>query len=96
VLDDAGRILTYAESEKGKQENLPSDPSVTIRALAIHGLSEALPGELGKVKFTTVVSDKYRLVTIDLAGRIVMFALPLSVSEDAICNEAIKKWGLTR
>ena len=93
VLDDAGRILSYAESEKGKAENLPKNYPVTVGALVIQGLSEALPKEMGAVRFTTVVTDKYRLITLDLAGHTVMFALPLTMSPDPICDAAIKKFG---
>lgn len=93
MLDDAGRILSYAESEKGKAENLPKNYPVTVGALVIQGLSEALPTEMGTVRFTTVVTDKYRLVTLDLAGHTVMFALPLTIPPDAICEAAIKKFG---
>jgi len=93
VLDDAGRIVSYAESEKGKVENLPADYPVTIKALVIEGLSEALPKELGNIRFTSVVTDKYRLVTLALSGRTVMMAMPLTVSPDPICDQAIRKFG---
>jgi hypothetical protein len=93
VLDDAGRILSYAESERGRAANLPADYLVTIKALVIEGLSEALPKELGNLRFTTVVTDKYRLVTLGLVGRTVMFALPITVSADPVCDAAIKKFG---
>ena len=94
VLDDAGRIVSYAESEKGKVANLPADYPVTIKALVIEGLSEALPKELGNIRFTTVVTDKYRLVTLALSGRTVMMAIPLTVSPDPICDAAIRKFGV--
>ncbi|MHB8566931.1 MAG: hypothetical protein ACYC7D_06475 [Nitrososphaerales archaeon] len=93
VLDDAGRIVSYAESEKGKLANLPTDFPVTTKALVIEGLSEALPKELGNLKFTVVVTDKYRLVTQTLAGRTVMMALPFNVTPDSICESAAKKFG---
>jgi hypothetical protein len=93
VLDDAGRILSYAESEKGKLENLPADYPVTTKALVIEGLATALPKELGNIKFTSVVTDKYQLVTQTLGGRTVMFALPTSIAPDQICDIAIKKFG---
>jgi hypothetical protein len=93
VLDDAGRILSYAESEKGKAENLPKNYPVTVGALVIQGLSEALPKEMGEVRFTSVVTTKYRLITLELAGHTVMFALPLNISPDQICEAAIKKFG---
>ena len=95
VLDDAGRILSYADSEKGKLANLPSSYPVTIKALVIEGSSEALPKEFGNIRFTTVVTDKYRLVTLSLAGRTVMFAIPLNIMPDALCDTAIKKFGMT-
>ncbi|HZW55816.1 MAG TPA: hypothetical protein VFF30_05955 [Nitrososphaerales archaeon] len=94
VLDDAGRIVSYAASEKGKEANLPADYPVTTKALVIEGLSEALPKELGNIRFTTVVTDKYRLVTLSLAGRTVMMALPLTAAPDPICDNAIRKFGI--
>ena len=93
ILDDAGRIVSYAESEKGKQANLPANSLVTIKALVIQGLSEALPKELGNIRFTVVVSDKYRLVTLPLAGQTVMFATPLETIPDPICDAATKRFG---
>ena len=93
VLDDAGRIISYADSEKGKAENLPKSYPVTIGALVIQGLSESLPKEMGTPRFTVVVTEKYRLVTVGLAGHTVMFALPLSITPDPICEMAIKKFG---
>lgn len=93
VLDDAGRILNYAESEKGKEAKLPSNFMVTVRALTIQGLSDSLPAELGKIKYTMVVSDKYRLLTIPISGRLFMFALPLSADPDSICDAALRKFG---
>ena len=93
VLDDAGRILSYADTEKGRSANLPVDYPVTIKALVIEGLSEALPKELGNIRFTAVVTDKYRLVTLPLSGRTVMLAMPLTVSPDPICDAAIRKFG---
>lgn len=92
VLDDAGRITSYAESEKGKIAKLPANFSVTIKALAIQSLSRAMPKELGNVRFTVVATDKYRLVTMLLLGQTVMFALPLQVQADSIYNAAIKKF----
>ena len=91
-LDDAGRILSYAESEKGKKANLPLDFLVTVRALTIQGLSDSLPKELGAVKYTMVVSDKYRLLTIPISGRLFMFALPLEADPDPICEEALRRF----
>ena len=93
VLDDAGRIVSYAESEKGRAARLPSNSLVTIKALVIQGLADALPKELGNIRFTAVVSDKYRLLTMPLAGQTVMFALPLEVSPDPICDIAFKRFG---
>ncbi len=93
VLDDAGRIMSYAESEKGKEAKLPANFSVTIKALAIQGLSQALPKELGSIRFTILVSDRYRLVTMPLSGQTIMFALPRQVIPDSICEVAIKKFG---
>ena len=93
VLDDAGRIVSYADSEKGKAENLPKNYPVTVGALAIQGLSEALPKEMGSVRFTVLVTDRYRLITLGLAGHTVMFALPLSIFPDEICESALKKFG---
>ena len=92
VLDDAGRIISYAESEKGKVAKLPANFSVTIKALAIQGLSQAMPKELGSVKFTLVATNKYRLVTMMIIGQTVMFALPLQVAADSICDAAFKKF----
>lgn len=92
VLDDAGRIISYAESEKGKLAKLPANFSVTIKALAIQSLSQAMPKELGSVKFNVVVTDKYRLVTMMILGQTVMFVLPLQVGTDSICDAAIKKF----
>ena len=93
ILDDAGRIVSYGESEMGKEAKLPANFSVTVKALAIQGLSQALPKDLGNVRFTIIVSDKYRLVTMPLGGQTVMFALPLHVVPDLICEAAIKKFG---
>lgn len=94
VLDDAGRVISYAESERGKEAKLPLNSLVTIKALVIQGLSDALPKELGTIRFTDVVSDKYRLLTMPLAGQTVMFALPLEVTPDPICDAAIRKFGI--
>ena len=93
VLDEAGRVVSYAESDRGREAKLPVNSLVTIKALVIQGLSDALPKELGTIRFTDVVSDKYRLLTMPLAGQTVMFALPLTVSPDPICDAAIKKFG---
>jgi hypothetical protein len=93
VLDDAGRIISYAESERGKVAKLPSNSLVTIKALVIQGLADALPKELGNIRFTAVVSDKYRLLTMPLAGQTVMFAVPLEVSPDPICDAAFRRFG---
>ena len=92
ILDDAGRIVSYGESEKGKAVKLPANFSVTIKTLAIQGLSQALPKDLGGVKFTVIVTDKYRLLTMLIAGHTVMFAVPLTVSPDPICEAAIRKF----
>lgn len=94
VLDDAGRVVTYAESERGKEAKLPINSLVTIKALVIQGLSDALPKELGTIRFTDVVSDKYRMVTMPLAGQTVMFALPLEVMPDPIVDAAFKRFGM--
>jgi hypothetical protein len=94
VLDDAGRVVSYGESERGKEAKLPINSLVTIKALVIQGLSDALPKELGNIRFTVVVSDRYRMVTIPLAGQTVMFALPLDIIPDPICEAAIKRFGL--
>lgn len=95
ILDDAGRILSYGESEKGKEAKLPANSSVTIKALAILGLSQALPKDLGNVRFIEIVSDKYRLVTMPLSGQTIMFALPVQATPDPICEVAVKKFGST-
>ncbi len=96
VLDDAGRIVSYAESEQGKLAKLPTDFPVTTKALVIEGLSEALPkDQLGNIKFTVVVTDRYRLVTQTLAGHTVMMALPLNAVPDKICENNSKKFGAT-
>lgn len=92
-LDDAGRILSYAESSKGKEANLPCNFQVTVRALNIQGLSESLPKELGDVRYTMVLSDKYRLLTLSISGRLFMFALPLETDPDPICNTALRRFG---
>lgn len=93
ILDDAGRIVSYAESEKGRQAKLPANFLVTVKALVIQGLSEALPKDLGNMKYTVVVSDKYRLLTMPLLGHTVMFAVPIESNPDPICEAAIKKFG---
>jgi hypothetical protein len=93
VLDDAGRIVSYAESEKGKVARLPANSLVTIKALVIQGLADALPKELGNIRFTAVVSDKYRLLTMPLGGQTIMFAIPLEVSPDPICDVAFRRFG---
>ena len=95
ILDNAGRILSYGESEKGKEAKLPANFSVTIKALAILGLSQALPKDLGNVRFIEIVSDKYRLVTMPLSGQTIMFALPVQATPDPICEVAVKKFGST-
>jgi hypothetical protein len=92
ILDDAGRILSYGESQQGNQSEFPANFSVTIKALAIQALSEAMAKDLGHVKFTVVVSDKYRLVTMPLDGQTIVFALPLQAAPDPICEVAIKKF----
>jgi hypothetical protein len=93
ILDEAGRVLSYAESEKGKEENLPKDSSLMINVLVRQSLLDALPKELGKVKFNVVVTDKYRLIGQVLGQNTVMFAIPLSVVPDDICEKVIKKFG---
>ena len=85
---------SYADSERGKVANLPSDYPLMIKALVIEGLSEALPKELGNIRFTAVVTDRYRLITLALSGRTVMMAMPLTVSPDPICDAAIRKFGI--
>lgn len=95
ILDDAGRIVSYGESEKGKAAKLPANFSVTIKTLAIQGLSQALPKDLGGVKFTVIVTDKYRLVTMLIAGHTAMFAVPLAVAPDPICEAALRKFSTT-
>ena len=95
VLDEAGRVLSYAESEKGKEENLPKDSSLMINVLVRQSLLDALPKELGKVKFNVVVTDKYRLIGQVLGQNTIMFALPLNVVPDDICDKVIKKFGLS-
>ena len=92
VLDDAGRVLSYAESEKGKAENLPKDSSLMINVLVRQSLLDALPKELGNVRFNVVVTDKYRLVGQVLGQHTVMFALPLNTIPDDICEKLIKKF----
>lgn len=92
ILDDAGRIVSYAESDKGKIAKLPANFSVTIKALAIQSLSQAIPKEFGIVKFTTVTTDKYRMVTMMIQGQTVMLALPLQAAPDQICDAAFKKF----
>ncbi|MDA4112124.1 MAG: hypothetical protein OK439_06260 [Thaumarchaeota archaeon] len=93
ILDDAGRIVSYAESERGKAAKLPASSLVTIKALVIQGLADALPKDLGNIRFTAVVSDKYRLLTMPLGGQTVMFAVPLEVMPDPICDAAFKRFG---
>ena len=95
VLDDAGRIISYAESERGKVAKLPANFSVTIKALAIQSLSQAMPKELGSVRFTVVATDRYRLVTKIILGQTVMFALPVEITPDQICDAAIKRFAST-
>jgi len=92
VLDEAGRVLSYAESEEGKEENLPKDPPLMINVLVRSSLLDALPKELGKVKFNVVVTDKYRLIVLVLGQNTVMFALPLDAVPDAICDKLIKRY----
>ena len=93
VLDEAGRVLSYEEPEKGKSAALPPDYRMTVKALLMQGVSEELPKELGSVRFTTVVTDKYRLVTLNLADHVVMFTVPLSVPVENICEQALEKFG---
>jgi hypothetical protein len=95
VIDDAGRILSYGESDQGREAKLPANFSVTIKALAIQSLSQALPKDLGNVRFTVLVTDRYRLVTMPLSGRTIMFAVPRDVMPDAICDAATKKYGMS-
>lgn len=94
VLDEAGRVLSYAESEEGRAENLPKDSSLMINVLVRSSLLDALPKELGKVKFNVVVTDKYRLIGLVIGQNTVMFALPLSSNPDVICDKVIKRFGL--
>jgi hypothetical protein len=93
ILDDAGRVLSYAESEKGKGENLPKDSSLMINVLVRQSLLDSLPKELGKVKFNVVVTDRYRLIGQVLGPNTIMFALPLNSNPDDICEKVIKKFG---
>lgn len=93
VLDDAGRITSYAESENGKLAKFPANFSVNVKALVIQSLSQALPKELGEVKFTVIVTEVFRLVTMQLAGSVVVFVLPLHASPDHIYEVAAKKFG---
>lgn len=93
VLDEAGRLLSYAESEEGKAENLPKDSSLMINVVVRSSLLSALPKELGKVKFNVVVTDKYRLVGLVLGKYTIMFALPLASETDNICNKVISRFG---
>lgn len=85
--------MSQAESEKGKEANLPANFLVAIKALAIQGLSQALPKDFGNIRFTVIVSDKYRLVTIPLIGQTAMFAVPLEVVPDSICEAVMKRIG---
>ena len=93
ILDDAGRVLSYSESEKGRLEDLPKDSSLMINVLVRQSLLDSLPKSLGKVKFNVVVTDKYRLVGQVLGQYTIMFALPLSIIPDEICERVIKKFG---
>jgi hypothetical protein len=95
VLDDAGRVLSYAESEEGRAENLPKDSSLMINVLVRSNLLEALPKELGKVKFNVVVTDKYRLIGLIIDQNTVMFALPLNASPDDVCAKVLKTYDST-
>ncbi len=92
ILDEAARVLSYAESERGREENLPKDSSLMINVLVRQSLLDALPRELGKVKFNVVVTDKYRLIGQVLGQNTIMFALPLDVVPDEICERVIKKF----
>lgn len=93
VLDDAGRVLSYAESDEGRAENLPKDSSLMINVLVRSNLLEALPKELGKVKFNVVVTDKYRLIGLVIDENTVMFALPLGACVDEVCAKVLKRFG---
>jgi hypothetical protein len=93
ILDEAGRVQSYAESEEGREENLPKDSSLMINVLVRASLLDSLPKELGKVKFNVVVTDKYRLIGLVIGQSTVMFALPLDSSPDEICDKVIKKFG---
>jgi hypothetical protein len=94
ILDEAGRVLSYAESEEGKREHLPKDSSLMINVLVRQSLLDSLPKELGKVKFNVVVTDKYRLIGQVIGQDTIMFALPLNVMPDEICEKVIKKFAL--
>ncbi len=93
VLDEAGRVLSYAESEEGREENLPKDSALMINVLVRSSLLDALPKELGKVKFNVVVTDKYRLIGLVIGQNTIMFALPLNTIPDDICDKVIKRFG---
>jgi hypothetical protein len=92
ILDDAGRVISYAESEKGREENLPKDSSLMINVLVRQSLLDSLPKQLGKVKFNVVVTDKYRLIGQVLGNNTIMFALPLNTIPDDICDKIIRKF----
>jgi hypothetical protein len=93
VLDDAGRVLSYSESEKGREENLPKDYSLMINVLVRQSLLDSLPRQLGKVKYNVVVTDKYRLIGQVLGNHTIMFALPLNSNPDVVCDKVFKKFG---
>jgi hypothetical protein len=93
VLDEAGRVMSYAESEEGREENLPKDSALMINVLVRSSLLDSLPKELGKVKFNVVVTDKYRLILLIVGENTVMFALPLDSVPDIICDKVIKQFG---
>lgn len=96
VLDEAGRLLSYAESDKGRAENLPKNESLLINILVRQSWVQALPLELGEVRYTVVVTDKYRLVSLLFDDETLMYALPLSSSSDEVYKVAIKKLNLAK
>jgi hypothetical protein len=93
VLDEAGRILSYAGSQRGAETKPAADFRATVKALVIGGLSEALPKNFGNVKYTVVVTDRYRIFTMTLDGRTVMFTTSLGANADLICDVAVKRFG---
>jgi hypothetical protein len=93
ILDEAGRILSYAGSDRGSETKPAADFRVTVKALVIQGLSEALPRNFGNLKYTVVVTDRFRIFTMPLDGRTVMFTATLRANPDMICEAALKRFG---